>query len=208
VVFQPLAHGTSSGPYIVFADGFAGAIKEPGRAEFRPTGLASGPDGALYVDDDSHGRIWRITYQGTGEAQLMAAPAVKTQGGSNAAATPPEGIHPDAGSQASLPVPPGATAALVALGNRIFHGEVNNGTCAGCHGSDGRGSPIGSDLTSGTWLWSDGSLTGITKTISEGVLKPKQHLGAMPPMGGSALSETDLKAVAAYVWAIGHTVPK
>jgi hypothetical protein len=117
VVFQPLVHGTSSGPYIIFADGFAGAIKEPGRAKFRPTGLASGPDGALYIDDDSHGRIWRITYQGTGEAQLMAAPAVKTQGGSNTSATPPEGIHPDAGSQASLPVPPGATAAQVALGS-------------------------------------------------------------------------------------------
>jgi hypothetical protein len=28
---------------IVFADGFAGAIKEPGRAKFRPTGLASEP---------------------------------------------------------------------------------------------------------------------------------------------------------------------
>jgi hypothetical protein len=51
-------------------------------------------------------------------------------------------------------------------------------------------------------------LAGLTKTISEGVLKPKQHLGAMPPMGGSPLSQTDLKAVAAYVWAIGHTAAK
>jgi glucose/arabinose dehydrogenase/cytochrome c5 len=208
VVFQPLSHGTVSGPYIVFADGFAGAVKEPGQAKFRPTGLASGPDAALYIADDSHGRIWRITYQGTADAQLSAAPAVKTQAVSNTGAIPPEGIHPDAGGQASLSVPPGATAAQVALGNRIFHGAVSNGTCAGCHGSNGRGSPIGADLTSGTWLWSDGSLAGLTKTISEGVLKPKQHLGAMPPMGGSPLSETDLKAVAAYVWAIGHTAAK
>jgi hypothetical protein len=47
-------------------------------------------------------------------------------------------------------------------------------------------------------------LKGISKTISEGVATPKKHLGAMPPMGGSPLSPTDLKAVSAYVWAIGH----
>ena len=31
VVFQPLADGKPSGPFVVFADGFAGAYKEPGR---------------------------------------------------------------------------------------------------------------------------------------------------------------------------------
>ncbi len=47
VVFQPLADGKASGPFVVFADGFAGADKEPGRATHRPTGLAVGPDGAF-----------------------------------------------------------------------------------------------------------------------------------------------------------------
>jgi Transposase domain (DUF772) len=69
VVFQPLADGKASGPFVVFADGFAGAYKDPGRAAFRPTGLAEGPDGALYVSDDVHGRIWRITYNGDGSRQ-------------------------------------------------------------------------------------------------------------------------------------------
>jgi mono/diheme cytochrome c family protein len=71
-------------------------------------------------------------------------------------------------------------------------------------GSDGKGSPVGADLTAGTWLWSDGSLEGLTKTISQGVATPKKHLGAMPPLGGSPLSAADLKAVSAYVWSIGH----
>jgi glucose/arabinose dehydrogenase len=62
VVFQPLVDGKASGPLVVFADGFAGAYKDPGWAAFRPTGLAEGPDGALYVSDDVHGRIWRVTY--------------------------------------------------------------------------------------------------------------------------------------------------
>src|SRR2546430_2295169 len=58
VVFQPLIDGKPSGPYVVFADGFAGAVKEPGRAAYRPSGLTVGPDGAVYVGDDLHGRIW------------------------------------------------------------------------------------------------------------------------------------------------------
>ncbi|MGH8431937.1 MAG: PQQ-dependent sugar dehydrogenase, partial [Solimonas sp.] len=66
VVFQPMANGKASGPFVVFADGFAGQYKEPGRAAFRPSGLAVAPDGALYVSDDVHGRIWRITYNGDG----------------------------------------------------------------------------------------------------------------------------------------------
>jgi hypothetical protein len=32
VVFQPLADGKAAGPYVVFADGFAGAVKQPGQA--------------------------------------------------------------------------------------------------------------------------------------------------------------------------------
>jgi mono/diheme cytochrome c family protein len=63
---------------------------------------------------------------------------------------------------------------------------------------------VGADLTGGTWLWSDGSLAGLTKTILEGVETPKEHAGAMPPKGGVELTDDQVKAVAAYVWAIGH----
>jgi glucose/arabinose dehydrogenase/mono/diheme cytochrome c family protein len=205
VVFQPMKDGKAVGNFIVFADGFAGAVKEPGRAAFRPTGLAQGPDGAIYISDDVHGRVWRVTYSGS-NAELRSAPTAHAQSGSSSPAAPPEGIHPDSGpDEANSPaVPPTSRAAEVALGSRIFHGQVGNGTCAGCHGSDGKGSPVGADLTAGTWLWSDGSLEGLAKTISEGVPAPKAHLGAMPPLGGSSLSAAELKAVTAYVWAIGH----
>jgi glucose/arabinose dehydrogenase len=64
VVFQPMANGKASGPYQVFADGFAGPRKEPGLAGHRPTGLAVGPDGSLYISDDQGGSIWRITFTG------------------------------------------------------------------------------------------------------------------------------------------------
>jgi len=62
VVFQPMKEGKASGPYQVFADGFAGDRKEPGLAAHRPAGLAVGPDGALYVTDDQRGTVWRIVY--------------------------------------------------------------------------------------------------------------------------------------------------
>jgi glucose/arabinose dehydrogenase len=206
VVFQPLAGGKASGPFVVFADGFAGAVKEPGRAAFRPSGLAAGPDGALYIADDQHGRIWRVTFQGgnkaAGIASAAPAPAI-AQALASGQAVPPEGIHPNAGA-GPLPTPPGGSPDQVALGDRIFHGQADGGTCAGCHSSDGKGSSVGSDLTSGKWLWGDGSVAAITRTIDSGVPKAKEHSGAMPPKGGAQLSQADVAAVADYVWAIGH----
>lgn len=208
VVFQPMKDGKASGDYVVFADGFAGAVKEPGRATYRPTGLAVAPDGALYISDDSRGRIWRVTYTGgNANAAIAGAPAPKSQANASRDENPPEGIHPDAGRRvaADLPVPKGSSKEQLALGERVFHGEQGGATCGGCHGSDAKGSPIGADLTSGKWLWSDGSLKGIEETVANGVPDPKEHGGAMPPMGGVQLSEADLKAVSAYVWALGQS---
>jgi mono/diheme cytochrome c family protein len=210
IVFQPLTGGNANGPFVVFADGFAGAVKDPGRAAFRPSGLAVAPDGTLFISDDVHGRIWRVTYQGDLGAAVAAAPAPKgpAQATNSADARPPEGIHPDAGKDTGeLPVPKGFTKEQVALGNRVFHGEIADATCGGCHGSDGKGSPVAPDLTNGKWLWSDGSLQGIEATIKNGVPEPKTHPGAMPPMGGVVLPQADLDAVSAYVWALGHQTP-
>lgn len=197
VVFQPLKDGKASGPYVVFADGFAGPRREPGRAEHRPTGLAVAPDGALFVSDEIKGRIWRITYEGDGSDQLAAA---RPAGGSASNAPlvqPPEGNNPTAG----LPTPPGATAADVTRGARVFASQG----CAGCHGSDGKGTNVGPPFKAGKFEWSDGSLAGLSSTIEKGVAKPKHYTGVMPPMGGGTpLSKTDLSAVTAYVWALSH----
>jgi glucose/arabinose dehydrogenase len=206
VVFQPLAGGKKSGDYVIFADGFAGTHEDPGRAAFRPTGLAMGPDGALYIADDVHGRIWRVVYKGgAATARIASAPHPTAAAASTTSPLPPEGIHPDAGRSAeALPVPPGATRQQVVLGDRIFHGQADNGTCAGCHGTDAGGTSVGPSLTNGIYVWGDGSLQAITRTIKTGVPRPRNYTGVMPPNGGAQLSDEDVAAVSAYVWAAGH----
>src|SRR5690606_16749152 len=74
--FVPMKDGAPSGPWEVFADGFAGTdtIANTSDADYRPMGLAMGPEGSLYVSDSEKGKIWRIMFKGErekfGEAQL------------------------------------------------------------------------------------------------------------------------------------------
>jgi len=63
VVFQPLSGGKSAGAYEIFADGFS-PNSGGTTGNHRPTGLAMGPDGSLYVSDDAGGRIYKIVYTG------------------------------------------------------------------------------------------------------------------------------------------------
>jgi mono/diheme cytochrome c family protein len=122
-----------------------------------------------------------------------------------ASARPPEGTHPDAGSDtAGLNAPPGSTPAIVARGNRVYHGLDGGATCTGCHGSDAKGTTLGPDLTANKWLWSNGSYGGIAATIAGGVAQPKQYRSPMPAMGGAQLSSDQVMAVASYVWALNH----
>ncbi len=66
VAFVPFKDGKPSGDWEVFADNFAGGPEymQPGKAKHRPCGLAQGPDGSLYISDDSGGTVYRIIYTG------------------------------------------------------------------------------------------------------------------------------------------------
>jgi mono/diheme cytochrome c family protein len=92
---------------------------------------------------------------------------------------------------------------MVNQGKEIFAGA---GLCNVCHGADGTGMPgLGANLTDDQWLHSDGSYQGIIQTVTSGVEASSSSTGtAMPPKGGSGITDDQVKAVAAYVYTLGH----
>lgn len=64
VAFVPFKNGKPTGEWEIFANGFSGVdvVHGSSGAQHRPCGLAQGPDGSLYVSDDSKGTIYRIVY--------------------------------------------------------------------------------------------------------------------------------------------------
>lgn len=96
----------------------------------------------------------------------------------------------------ALRVPNGSSREQIAHGDRVFHGEAANGQCSVCHGIDGKGTPNGNDLTAGMFVWSDGSVKELKRTILH-------NMAVAPGMDGD-LKPADVDAVAAYVWAISR----
>jgi cbb3-type cytochrome c oxidase subunit III len=112
-------------------------------------------------------------------------------------------VRPVEAQETKRALPEGVTDEMITQGAALYKGQ---GLCMACHGQDGKGMPnLGADLTDATWVHSDGSFAGILATIQKGVTADKSTTGTvMPPKGGSALSEAQLKAVAAYVWSLSR----
>jgi mono/diheme cytochrome c family protein len=96
-------------------------------------------------------------------------------------------------------LPAGVTQAMVDEGQQAF-GTV----CAGCHGPAGAGTPTCPTLNDMQWINITGTYPEIVTTITNGVPAPKQHPGPMPPKGGGNFSDTQVRALAAYVFALSH----
>jgi cytochrome c oxidase cbb3-type subunit 3 len=84
-------------------------------------------------------------------------------------------------------------AQAMAIGERLF---ANN--CAGCHGSDARGSKGFPNLTDRDWLWG-GSHETIKTTITGG------RRGNMPAMAAAVGSAEDVKNLANYVLSLSDS---
>ena len=105
--------------------------------------------------------------------------------------------------RAAAPRPGDFTDAMVQEGQQIYAGA---GICAVCHGPDATGA-IGPNLTDAEWLIGDGEYEQLVTQILEGVsaADATNPLGAiMPPKGGAAITEAQVRAVAAYVWTLSH----
>lgn len=138
------------------------------------------------------------------------APAAPSAGesASTTAAKPSAGGQDTARKGAATATKPAGGGALspklIALGDSIFHGQVAGGTCTACHGQDAKGTAVAPDLTDQQWINIDGSYESIVQLVTNGVPQPKQHPAPMPPKGGAALNDEQVKAVAAYVYSLSH----
>lgn len=105
-----------------------------------------------------------------------------------------------AAAQAKLPA--GVTPAMITKGKTIF---TSTGLCFACHGMDAKGM-VGPNLTDQTWIHGKGTYPELVQIVTTGipVAETKTGKGAMPPKGGSQISEDDVKAVAAYVWSLSN----
>ena len=206
VVFAPATNGRFTGDFEVLADGFAGpgAVAEREQARYRPTGLAQSADGSLLIADEQQGWIWKVSY-----VAGQAAPAAPAAPGAPAAPAPPRaapGAPPRAGAAPAAPalggarLPAGVTTAMVDQGRQLY-GTI----CVACHGPAGSGTAIGPRLTDQQWLHvPGGEFEAIVRVIQNGVDRPVESPTVMPPKGGGAFTDPQVRALAAYVYALSR----
>lgn len=140
VCFVPFKDGAPTGNWEVFADGFTGVdtVINTSDAVYRPMGLATGPDGSLYISESNKGKIWRVMYKGNknefGEKELAAMELRKSRSYIKAPDEVKDNLH---------------------RGDRLAGSILYNTYCASCHQRDGKGDnsrfpPLaGSDWVSG-----------------------------------------------------------
>lgn len=187
VAFVPFKNGKPSGPWEVFADGFAGmdTIVNTTDAMHRPMGLAQGPDGSLYISDSRKGTIWRILYKGDkanfGPAQLEK---MKVRKLSSAHIKDPHEVDDN------------LQKGIATGGEQIY-----NMYCVSCHLGDGKGD--GSrfpPLDSSEWVTGDKKrlisvlLNGLDGTIT---VKGKTYNSLMP--SHAFLDDEQLTQVLNYI---------
>lgn len=100
---------------------------------------------------------------------------------------------------AAAVTPPGVTQAMVEEGAGLY-GTV----CSACHGAAGNGTPAAPSLNDAEWLNVSGAYDEIVNVIHTGVANPVQYPGAMPPLGGGSFNDEQVRAIAAYVFALAN----
>ncbi len=167
--FVPFKNGKPSGDYEIFADGFAGKeiIPSPNDADYRPMGIAMGPDGSMYFADTEKGKIWKVTYTGKKRKFPKSALAKMEQRKSMAHIRTPD-VEKD----------------NLDRGKPVAAAKVYQTYCASCHQRDGRGdSQRFPPLNGSEWVTGDKTkLIGLILNGLEGPIEVKgqTYNGVMP----------------------------
>jgi mono/diheme cytochrome c family protein len=100
-----------------------------------------------------------------------------------------------------------STVVQLAKGKKLFEAK---GLCFTCHGLQGEGvlGPTTRLAAGKAWLHTKGTLPEIVALIKAGVEANKSMSGAaMPPRGGSRLTDAEVQLVAAYVLDLHKRTP-
>lgn len=184
--FVPFKDGVPSGPWEVFADGFAevDTIVNTSDAMYRPMGIAMGPDGSLYISESEKGRIWRIVFKGDrkkfGAAQLAKMelrkelPHVKT---------------------------PDEIADNLDVGRAVAGSKVYTQYCSTCHQANGKGDGTRFPPLDGS-EWVTGDQRRLIELVLNGLegpitVKGQSFVGVMP--GHAYLADEEIAQVLTYI---------
>ena len=124
-------------------------------------------------------------------------------GGSTPAPADMMAVPETAAMNAAPALPASVTDAMIAEGQAVFAGP---GVCAACHGADGSGG-IGPNIADDEWLIGDGTYEELVERITVGVPASQATFrrgAVMPPRGGGAITEAQIRSVAAFVWTLSH----
>ncbi|HLR25387.1 MAG TPA: c-type cytochrome [Fodinibius sp.] len=188
VVFVPFEDGQPAGDSETFADDFANVdpIPDRGAAEYRPMGLAMGPDGALFISDYKKGRIWRVVYAGeeAPEVEKTAAMSVDTAGA------------------------PPADTAVVSSSSLTGEALFRQTACQTCHAVDpeapaSTGPPLYDLYGSEVELGDGQTVTADEAYLRESILDPNAKMveGYMPVMPSyeGQLTEEEVSLLVSYI---------
>lgn len=95
-------------------------------------------------------------------------------------------------------LPAGSTRDMLTEGRRLYV------VCSPCHGTDARGTQLGPSLRDSSWIHISPAVPEIAQIIRTGVPTPAEFEIPMPVMGGGRFDETQLEALATYVYALGQ----
>jgi glucose/arabinose dehydrogenase len=170
VCFLPLENGKSNGRWEVFADGFTGidTVVNTSDAVYRPMGLATGPDGSLYIIESNQGKIWRVMYKGDRDQFREAELASIEKRKSRSYIKTPDEVLDNLGQ-----------------GDELSGSILYNTYCAACHQRNGRGdNNLFPPLAGADWVTGDvDRLIDIVLNGMQGDIhvNGKSFNGLMPP---------------------------